>query len=91
MCVLPRGRQVTERFFVMARRDAGSKMLDHFARALLLALGAAFIGIAAFIIRKQHKAASCELHNPRAGIVAIALSIFCGVVGFSLIVAAMIA
>jgi uncharacterized iron-regulated membrane protein len=60
------------------------------ADALLLALGAAFISIAAFIIWMQRKAASCELHNQRVGYAAITLSILSSVAGVSLIVAAII-
>jgi hypothetical protein len=62
--------------------------VDIATRGLLVVFGATFIGVALLIQRIQSKAASCDLHNPRAGTIAIAIAILSLLMGCTLIAAA---
>ena len=53
-------------------------------------LGCGFLGIAACIVWKQKKAATCELHDRTAGQVAMVLAVLAAVAGVSLIVTSII-
>ena len=50
-------------------------------------LAAGFLGVAIYIVIKQRRAASCDLHDKRAGHIAILLSVVCLLISIALTVA----
>ncbi|MEO2036679.1 MAG: hypothetical protein ABGZ35_31775 [Planctomycetaceae bacterium] len=65
--------------------------MDTSLRILLCVLASGFIGVAALIIYKQHKATTCELHNRRVARVAMVLCILSSLLGLALMIIAALA
>lgn len=60
-------------------------MADQMPTVLLASRGASFLGISALILRTQSKASQCDLHNRKAGQVAVVLGIATAIAGDALI------
>ena len=73
--------------FLTKRSQHKLEMLPRIAIGLL---GAAFFGIALFIVLKQRRAKSCDLHSKNAGKVAVVLSVISSLIGVSLIICAIL-
>ena len=65
--------------------------MDTSLRILLSVLATGFIGVAALIIYKQHKAKSCDLHRRSVAGVAMLLCVLSSVIGFALVIIAVFA